>query len=511
MSNQPTSRQELYDRIRESSKDEVILEEMIRLGFWPAAGQIPADPAEEIKRKGELERRARALRTELSRLGNIDALKKAARKRRMQESRRKQKENKERRLQERIDRKQAWKEHQKKEIGYLGSDVSAGLGDRDCDAAKLAELGLPVMATAAELAAAMKIEVGELRFLAFARSTSKTTHYVRFEIPKRTGGRRLISAPMPRLKAAQHWVLENLLTPLECHDAAHGFRVKRSIVSNAEPHVGADVVVNIDLKDFFPTVDYKRVKGMFRGMGYGDALATILALICTEPKVLTVELDGERYHVAVSDRVLPQGAPTSPAVTNRLCRRLDARIRGAATKLGFRYTRYADDLSFSARGQAAGRVGKLLAQIKFIVEDEGFTIHEKKTRVFRKGRRQEVTGLVVNQRANIDRRMLRKLRATLFQIEKDGPEGKRWGQSDDVISAVLGYANFVYMVDPVRGKAYRQRALALRDKYGPKPPPSTPPPAEAPPSESTDEGTSNAETSGDAADNKKKKKWWKLF
>jgi retron-type reverse transcriptase len=422
----------------------------------------------------------------------------------MAEARRKRQETKERRLRERAERKAAWAERKTREIGYLGDGVSSGLGDHASDAGKLRALGIPVVATAAELAAAMKIEVGELRFLAYARSTSRVTHYVRFEIPKRTGGTRLISAPMPRLKAAQHWVLRNILDPLDCHDAAHGFRLQRSIVSNAEPHVGADVVVNVDLKDFFPSVDYKRVKGVFRGLGYGEEVAILLALLCTEPQVVTVELDGERYHVAISDRALPQGAPTSPAITNRLCRRLDARLAGAARSHGFRYTRYADDLSFSARGDGARRVGKMLAQAKYIAEDEGFTIHEKKTRVFRKGRRQEVTGLVVNDRVSVNRETLRRFRATLFQIEKDGPEGKHWGQCDDVASAVFGFANFVCMVDPERGAPLRKRALAIYERYGPKPRPR-------PPSAGSD-GPEAEETTQEAEQGrKKKKKWWKLF
>ena len=114
-----TTRQELYDRIRESSKDEVILEEMIRLGFWPREDAIPEDPAEDIRRQGELTRQLRALTAENERLGNVDALKKAARKQRMDESRRKQKENKERRIRERAERAAAWQERKRSEVLYL--------------------------------------------------------------------------------------------------------------------------------------------------------------------------------------------------------------------------------------------------------------------------------------------------------------------------------------------------------------------------------------------------------
>src|SRR5204862_2490119 len=135
--------------------------------------------------------------------------------------------------------------------------------------------GLPVLQSPEQIAAALGIGVPSLRFLAFSRRTATTTHYVRFLIPKKTGGTRLISAPMARLKAAQHWILERLLEPVPVHDAAHGFRTKRSIVTNATPHVGASVVVNVDLENFFPTVGFARVKGLFRALCYGEAAATI--------------------------------------------------------------------------------------------------------------------------------------------------------------------------------------------------------------------------------------------
>ncbi len=520
-------RQEIYDRIRATSKDEYIIEEMIRLGFWPASSGKPDDPAAEIRRRGELHRRLRALRTESSRLRNIDALKREARKRRMAESRRKRQETKERRLRERLERAERWKERKSREIIYLGQGVSAGLGQEEHDADKLSGAGLPVLATAVELAQAMDIDVGELRYLAFNRRASRTTHYARFTIPKRTGGERLISAPMPRLKSAQHWVLQNILGKLEVHDAAHGFRPGRSIVSNAKPHVGKDVVVNADLQDFFPTVTYRRVKGLFRSMGYSEAIATILGLLCTEPEIAETELDGTTFYVALGQRFLPQGAPTSPAITNLLCRRLDRRLHKAGDKLGFVYTRYADDLTFSGSGRAKDNVGRLLRQVRWSVGKEGFQVHPDKTRVFRKARRQEVTGIVVNQRPAIPRDVLRRFRAAIYQIEKDGPKGKHWGNGSDargdVISSVLGFASYVAMVDPEKGAPLLERARALVAKHGVKRSPAPRKPKESkaaqPAQEPTDEpagpeGGPDDGTEPDddgSGDGKKKKKWWKMF
>ena len=460
------SRQELYDRIRETSKDEVILEEMVRLGFWPAGGDMPCDPASELKRRKELEGQLRSLVTEQSRLQNVDAMRKAIRQQRMKESRERRAANKQRRIEERAERRRQWQHRKQREINYLGEGVSAGLADADSISETLQRNQLPALPDALTLAQAMNIPVGELRFLAFARRTSTLTHYQRFKIPKKTGGERLISAPMPRLKRAQRWILDNILNLVEVHDAAHGFRPGRSIVTNAAPHVQAHVVVNLDLEDFFPTVTYQRIKGVFRKLGYSEAVATMLALLCSEAETDTVRLDGQTYYVAQGERFLPQGAPSSPAITNIICRGLDTRLNGLAKSLGFIYTRYADDLTFSGSKDVADNVGRLLRRTKFIVGDENFRVHPGKTRIFRQGRRQEVTGLTVNQRVNVSRKTLRNFRATLFQIERDGPAGKRWGNGGDVIEAIEGFANFVAMVDPPKGHAFQEQVARIIERHG---------------------------------------------
>jgi retron-type reverse transcriptase len=460
------TRQELYDRIQKSSKEDVILEEMLRLGFWPRELGRPEDTREELERRKQLQAELQGLTARAARLQDLEKAKKELRQKRMQESRERQKETKLRRLRERQERAEAWRARKSREILYLGEGVSCGLNARDMDADKLRARGLPVLGDSGDLARAMGITIGELRFLSFARRVATVSHYRRFQIPKKTGGLRTISAPMTRLKRAQEWVLAAILEKVELHRAAHGFRKGRSIVTNAAPHVGAEVVVNLDLEQFFPTVTRRRIKGMFRSFGYGEQVATILSLICSEPEVRAVELDGRVYHVARGERHLPQGAPSSPAITNILCRGLDARLARIAEGLGFRYTRYADDMTFSGSGPAAEDVGKLLRRVRFVIEREGFRVHPEKTRILRKGRQQEVTGLVVNSRVNVARETLRRFRATLFQIERDGPAGKRWGAGPDVLAAIEGFANFVAMVDPERGGELRRRVGVILERYG---------------------------------------------
>ncbi|WP_434387589.1 reverse transcriptase family protein [Melittangium boletus] len=515
MSSQPPrTRQELYDRIRATSREEVILEDMVRLGFWPARTEQPGDPAEVIHRRNDLMGQLRALTTEQHRLGNLEAMKRELRKRRLVESKRKQQETRERRARERVAKAAAWRERKGKELLFLGRGVSGGLSARETDEARLTRLGLPVLTSPEALAEALGLRVGQLRALCFTRTASTTHHYVRFLLPKKTGGTRLISAPLPRLKAAQAWVLTQVLEKVPVHDAAHGFRPGRSIVTNARPHVGAAVVVNLDLKDFFPSVGYRRVKFAFMRLGYSEATATVLALLCTEPDVDEVELDGRRYYVSQGTRRLPQGAPSSPAITNLLCRRLDARLTGTARALGFVYTRYADDLTFSATGPGPHDPGTLLRRVRWLVKQEDFTPHPDKTRVLRRGRQQEVTGVVVNDKPGVDRQTLKRFRALLHQLDKTGPEGKRWGAGADVLSSAVGYAHFVAMVDPVKGRALELKARELERRYGRRPPPAppTPPPAAtaAPAPEPTPPPVTATEPAP-ASPEAPKKKWWKLF
>lgn len=494
-------RQELYDRIRATSKDEVVLEEMIRLGFWPARDVLPSDPAEEVRERAELQRQLAALHAERARLAKLEALKKELLARRLAESKRKQAETRARRERERQERAEAWQQRQREAIVFLGRGVSAGLSRQDdIDEARLRALGLPVLRDAAEVARAAGIGVPELRFLTYARSTSRLSHYRRFQVAKKSGGVRQLSAPMPRLKRLQRWLLQAVLASQPLHEAAHGFCPGRGIVSNALPHVGAQVVVNLDLENFFPSVSMPRVRGLFRGMGYGEQVATLFALIASEADTARVRLDGVTWHVAEGPRRLPQGAPCSPAITNLLCRRLDRRLAGAAKKLGYVYTRYADDLSFSTRDPAArARAGQLLAQVRFIVVAEGFTVHPHKTRVLHRGRQQEVTGVVVNDKPAVDRATLRRFRALLHALELDGPVGKRWGESDDVFASALGFANYVAMVDADKGRALRDRLRRITAKHGWKPA-ARPVVVAAPP-----------RVEAEVAPMPTQKKWWQRF
>ncbi len=446
------TRQEIYDRIRGlGSKDSFVLAEMKRLGFWEPTTDIPSLPEQLIERQGQLQRELNELLEKQRRYENRKAMLAEMRKARMAESKRKQQETKQRNEQKRQERTAQWKRQQEQTVVYLGKNVSGSLQPGTANNDQLRRFGLPDFDSPLALAQVIGVTLSRLRFLAYDRSVSTVSHYKRFYLLKKSGGKRLISAPMPYLKTAQYWILNHILRKIQPTEQAHGFTSDRSIVTNAQPHTGKDVVVNLDLKDFFPSISYRRVKGLFVMVGYAENIATILALLCTEPDSDMIELDGKTYYVAKGSRVLPQGAPTSPALTNLIAYRLDHRLRGIADKFGYTYTRYADDLTFSASGEAAGRVGQLLWSVRQVIDGEGFVLHPDKLQVMRKGSQQRVTGLVVNDQLGIDRTMLRKFRALLHQIDQSGWQGKTWGKGQ-IQNTVLGYANFVAMVKPEQGK-----------------------------------------------------------
>ncbi|HZI10741.1 MAG TPA: reverse transcriptase family protein, partial [Myxococcus sp.] len=259
------------------------------------------------------------------------------------------------------------------------------------------------------------------------------------------------------------------------HGAAHGFVAGRSILTNALAHQGADVVVKVDVKDFFPSVTWRRVKGLLRKGGLPEGTATLLSLMATEAPREAVQFRGKLLYVAKGPRALPQGAPTSPGITNALCLRLDKRLSALAKRLGFVYTRYADDLTFSwtrakqpkARRSQRPPVAVLLSRVEKVVEGEGFRLHPDKTRVARKGTRQRVTGLVVNKAADglpaarVPRDVVRRLRAAIHNREKGKPA--REGESLDQLK---GMAAFIHMTDPVKGRAF----LARLEKLAATPP-----------------------------------------
>jgi RNA-directed DNA polymerase len=260
-----------------------------------------------------------------------------------------------------------------------------------------------------DVAQLLELTTKQLNFHLYVLPSKKK--YKVFAIPKKSGEMRQISAPASPIKLIQHKLKQALDAVYAPRPATHGFVTGRSIVSNARVHKKRRFVLNIDLDDFFPTIHFGRVRGMFMGNPYNLSaeVATILAQICCHQKVL------------------PQGAPTSPVVSNMLCVRLDAKLQQLAKEHQCTYSRYADDITFStnrskfppalARLSDIGQV-EIGDELSSVIQENGFLINSKKVRLQSKQQRQEVTGLTVNKYPNVQRRYVKQVRAILHAWKK---------------------------------------------------------------------------------------------
>lgn len=336
-------------------------------------------------------------------------------------------------------------------FGIYGRRPSGAL-----DRAALGRSGLPVLETRADVAAFLGC--ADAAFAALLRpGTLPGSAYVEFEVPKATGGTRRIAAPRKPLRVAQRKVLDEILAKVPIHPAAHGFVPGRSTVTNAKEHVGRALVVKLDLVDFFPSIHYRRVLGLFERLGYPTDAAAALAGVCTYRPTLD---DGEMAWPGL----LPQGAPTSPAITNLVCRRLDARLSALATKARGTYTRYADDLTFSFDAEPE-KMGRLLWWIDQICQQEGFVENTKKRRVFRRSAQQRVTGIVVNEHLALPRRERRRFRAILANAKKNGLAAEARGR-DDFEAYLEGWVAYAKMVDPEVGARFARALDEARGSLG---------------------------------------------
>lgn len=316
------------------------------------------------------------------------------------------------------------------------------------DVAQLERLGLPVWRDEEALAKGLDLTVDQLRHLSTHRLREKVAHYIAFAIPKRSGGERIIHAPKKRLKRVLRQVNALLVSKLPVHAAAHGFVKGRSVKTNAEAHVGRQVVVKLDLKDFFPTVTFARVRGLLIALGYGYPVAATLAALVTESERQRVEVEGQVFHVPVGPRVCVQGAPTSPGLCNAMVRKLDARLAGLGKKLGFTYSRYADDLAFS--GDEPKKVSLLIGRATRIITSEGFVVNEEKTRVMRQGNGQRIAGVTVNEVLGLSRKQRRKLRA---EAHREKTKGATLEQK----AALTGRLAWLSMLNPEQAAKLKSR------------------------------------------------------
>ncbi|PAE23881.1 retron St85 family RNA-directed DNA polymerase [Bacillus sp. 7894-2] len=261
--------------------------------------------------------------------------------------------------------------------------------------------------------------------------------YKEHKIIKSNGGYRTISAPSFNLKAIQRWVLDNILYKYQVSDNANGFVKGKSIKNNAESHIGKEIILNIDIKNFFPSITFQQVFYLFYNSGYTKEMSFTFA------KLLTFK--GR----------LPQGSPASPYLANILCKKLDSRLNGFAIKIGASYSRYADDITFSGDAD----IYRHISFIRNIIESENFKINEKKLRVQKSNSKQEVTGLIIsNGEVKVKRNYKKKLEQHIYYCKKFGVFNhlKYTGASDKSYfkEYLYGMASYVSMIEPDTGKSY---------------------------------------------------------
>lgn len=325
-----------------------------------------------------------------------------------------------------------------------------------------ARFGVPQIATTGELAAQLGISMAKLLWFAdlrrmnAARSDPRLRHYHYRWVKKPCGGMRLLETPKPELKAIQRALLRDLISRCPPDSSAHGFVPGRSVLSYASLHVGKRIVLRLDLEDFFLSIRGARVTAIFRRLGYPEPVARILTGLCCTPSpedVIAMARPALDFHSAMRMRTVhvAQGAPTSPALSNLACLRLDRRLHGLERAAGASYSRYADDLAFSGGPELERAVRRFIVKVSAIVLEEGFRVRYRKTRVMRHGSRQQLTGVILNDRLNVARDEYDRLRALLHNAARFGPDSQNRDGHSDFRAHLLGRISWIAASNPTRG------------------------------------------------------------
>lgn len=312
--------------------------------------------------------------------------------------------------------------------------------------------------TIGDLLSTLDLDPADADWLADSRAwnrrgrDARLDHYHRWWVAKRSGGDRLIEAPKPRLRRAQRALLDRMLETIPTHPAAFGFVRGRSARDHARLHAGRQLVLRFDLRDFFATVTASRVAGLLRLAGLHPPIARFTAALVTT-STPTGAMSHRELHphtrACLIGRHLPQGAPSSPALANACAFRLDARLSGLASAFGARYSRYADDLTFSGADEFARRADGFSRVVDRVIRDEGFVPNASKTTRRRRGQGQRVTGLIVDDGVAVPRRERDRIEAILFNCVRFGPSSQRRERSLELFRDHLaGHVAHVAYVRP---------------------------------------------------------------
>ena len=306
--------------------------------------------------------------------------------------------------------------------------------------------------TARQLANVMGISYGRINWLAYKSPCER--RYSEHKIPKKSGGYRTLHAPNPSMKFAQRALLPLLEGVYEVRGSVHGFVRERSIKTNASLHVGNRYILNVDIHNFFPSITPPRIQVLLTSEPYAltSAVAHIITQLCSHP-----------------DGFLPQGAPTSPVLSNMICWSMDGDLQRLAAEFRCTYSRYADDITFSSGNEpfpeAVARYPIALGtsqvvigtRLRSLIRSHGFDLNYQKSRLQVSWSRQEVTGLTVNEKVNIRRSYVKNLRAVLHNWKNQGYKdtqrryrelrsGRKKNDEIELWKAVKGRLNYMKMI-----------------------------------------------------------------
>lgn len=298
-------------------------------------------------------------------------------------------------------------------------------------ASNLMKNNMPVIFDYNHLSFLLQLEPYELSAFVFG---NENRFYKELIIPKKRGGVRKIDIPSLRLKEIQKWILNNILYNYVVDDSCCGFVKGKSIYDNAIQHTNKKCVLNMDIKDFFPSISQKQVFQALYYVGYSKNVSFYLSKLLTK------------------NSILPQGSPASPMVSNIVARRLDNRLRKVSACFGATYTRYADDLTFSGDSN----IKQLIPIVEEIVEDEEFHINKNKTRYAHYYQRQEVTGLIVNRGVSVPKNYIKSIKKEIYYCKKYGVNShleKTNNSKSFYKEHMYGKAYFVRMINQKQGDA----------------------------------------------------------
>lgn len=295
---------------------------------------------------------------------------------------------------------------------------------------ELKKLDIPVFCNLEEL----RENIGTNKKFFYKVLYSHNKLYKEITIPKRNGGNRVLNVPNIALKSMQRWILDNILYKVQSDPSATGFMPMKSIVLNASIHLKKKYILKMDIKDFFPSIDFRKVRSLFFELGYNKDVATALANIC------------------VFRGQLPQGAPTSPYLANLVCRELDKRIDNLCRKYRLSYTRYADDITISGNS----KIFWIKGIVEEIIRSYQFSLNNEKTIFLKPGDRKRVTGIIVNEKLSVPRSVTRNLRKEIYFIKKFGLEehldkNSFTGSKEQYIAHLYGVASYIKMVELTKG------------------------------------------------------------